>query len=99
MPLPCEMTTLVMDRHLLGLVVVQFFPNTRFVFRGQSCPGLVGPPVVLVCWGHLDIVIELDYLKLPSDNSPSVSISLRWMMPNITAPPVSDKEFDLLFYF
>ena len=58
------MATFIMNWHLLGLVVIQFFPNAGFVFRCQSSPGFVSPPIVLVCRGHLNVVIELDDLKL-----------------------------------
>ena len=67
------MATFIMNWHLLGLVVIQFFPNAGFVFRCQSGPGFVCPPVILVCGGHLYVVIELDYLKLSRHKFPSFS--------------------------
>ena len=61
--LPCQMTTLIVNWHLLRLVVVQFFPDACFVFRCESGPGFVRSPVVFMSRSHLDIVIELDNLE------------------------------------
>ena len=69
------MATFIMNWHLLGLVVIQFFPNAGFVFRCKSSPRFISPPVILVCRGHLYVVIELDYLKLSRHEFPSFSSS------------------------
>ena len=51
-----------MHGHLLRFVVIQFFSDICFVFGGESGPGFVGSPVVLMRGGHLNVVIELDNL-------------------------------------
>ena len=52
-----------MHRHLLRLVIVQFFPNVSLVLWRQPGPGLVCSPVVLVGRGNFNVVIELNNLE------------------------------------
>ena len=47
-----------MHRHLLRFVVIQFFSDICFVFGGESGPRFVGSPVVVVCVGGLDVLVE-----------------------------------------
>ena len=57
------MSALVMHVHLRGLVVIELLPDVGLVLGGESGPGLVRPPVVLVAGRHLYVVVELDNLK------------------------------------
>ncbi len=57
------MTTLVVDVHLGGLVVVELLPDVGLVLGCESGPGFVRPPVVLMARRHLYVVVELDDLE------------------------------------
>jgi hypothetical protein len=57
------MTALIVDVHFGGLVVVELLPDVGLVLGRESGPGLVSPPVVLMTWRHLYVVVELDNLE------------------------------------
>lgn len=56
------MSAILVNGHLHALKFVKLLPYSSLVLRGQSRPGLVGPPVVVVRLRHLDVVIEPDNL-------------------------------------
>lgn len=57
------MSTFIMNRHLLGLVIVELLPDVGLVLGSESGPRLVSPPIVFMSRSHFYIIIELDDLE------------------------------------
>ena len=84
-----------MHRHLLRLVIVQFFPNMSLVLGRQPGPGLVCSPVVLVGRGNFNVVIELNNLKRET-----IRLSNNFSdSSHCNEDPVSEIKVELTFLF
>lgn len=56
------MSTVFVYGHFGTLEFVQFLPNGCFILWSQSCPWLIGSPIVVVSLRNLYVIVESDDL-------------------------------------